>query len=660
MKIKAPILARIAILFLSALFIASVVVFSFSYNHILRVAEAQSVEVSSAAITAALTAIGSKEHFYDLYDDEEFREQVHKSFRYICKRVALRYLYLYTVDEDGQRHYVICAAESDEDDERIQEEFGFGAVGRSSLYEAEKDVLYNGADEDYEITDNAYGIVCMTVMPIRDGDNNLLALIGADDNMEDVRRIAARNLFNLLLLGLIIFALTFVIALLLIRRSVIRPIQALSNRMRSFVSDRKENVEAAKRKSIYEDEISDIENAYEKMSEDINQYVTDIEALTRRQVYTQTQLEVASKIQNGIVPGEYFLPGDQFNVYGCLQTAREVGGDFYDVFRMDDGRTCVLIGDVSGKGISAALFMSMVKTTIKEKLMAGRGLADTLNLVNQELCASNPEGMFATVFAMAVHPETGIVTYANAGHEEPLLLGEEPSYLDVMSGIALGLFEDSDIVEEKLVLRGGEGLLLYTDGFTEAINTEKQQYGKERLRDTASGEYRKGIAACDVRAMVSGIVASVRSFASGMEQFDDMTCLALIYKDPGARKTVLDPDLKSFQTIKSIILASIGESDHAKNIILACEEIFVNIVSYSGADQVAFSSKRCGNVLVLTYEDNGIPFDPVKAEREKGELEDLDRGGMGILIARRNSKDIIYNRIGNRNVLTMVFDTANL
>ena len=113
MKIKAPILTRIAILFLSALFIASAVVFSFSYNHILRVAEAQSVEVSSAAITAALTAIGSKEHFYDLYDDEEFREQVHKSFRYICKRVALRYLYLYTVDEDGQRHYVICAAESE-------------------------------------------------------------------------------------------------------------------------------------------------------------------------------------------------------------------------------------------------------------------------------------------------------------------------------------------------------------------------------------------------------------------------------------------------------------------------------------------------------------------------------------------------------------------
>ena len=650
MKIKAPILTRIAILFVSALFIAFAVVFSFSYNHILRVAEAQSVEVSRAAITAALTAIGSKEQFYDLYDDEEFREQVHKTFRYICRRVALRYLYLYTVDEDGQRHYVICAAESDEDDERIQEEFGFGAVGRSSLYEAEKDVLYNGADEDYEITDNAYGIVCMTVMPIRDGDNNLLALIGADDNMEDVRRIAARNLFNLLLLGLIIFALTFVIALLLIRRSVIRPIQALSNRMRSFVSDRKENVGAAKRKSIYEDEISDIENAYEKMSEDINQYVTDIEALTRRQAYTQTQLEVASKIQN---------PGDQFNVYGCLQTAREVGGDFYDVFRMDDGRTCVLIGDISGKGISAALFMSMVKTSIREKLMAGRGLADTLNLVNQELCASNPEGMFATVFAMAVHPETGIVTYANAGHEEPLLLGEEPSYLDVMSGIALGLFEDSDIAEEKLVLRGGEGILLYTDGFTEAINTEKQQYGKERLRDTASGEYRKGIAACDVRGVVSGIIASVRSFSSGMEQFDDMTCLALIYKDSGAGKRVLDPDLKSFQTIKNIILTSIGENDHTKSIILACEEIFVNIVSYSGTDQVVFSSKQCGNVWMLTYEDNGIPFDPVKAEWEKGEFENLDRGGMGILIARRNSKDIIYNRIGNRNVLTMVFDTEN-
>lgn len=659
MKIQISILTRIALLFLTALIIATAVVFSFSFNYMLKNAEEQSVVISRASTTAALTAIGSKEKLYDLYTDESFREQTHKTFRFICKRDSLRYLYLYTVEEDGHRHYIICAAESDEDDERLQEEFGFGSVSKSPLYQAEKNVLEKKKDEDYEVTDNEYGKVCMNVMPICDKDNNILALIGADNDIQYIENMATSNLVRMLIIAMIAFALTFIIALILIRRSVIRPIQVLSDRMRSFVRDRKDHIETERRKTIYVDEMTDIENAFEKMTEDINQYVSDISTLTRVQVHTQTELEVASKIQSGIVPGEYFLPGEQFEVYGSLKTAREVGGDFYDVFRLDNGQTCVMIGDVSGKGISAAMFMSMVKTTIREKLKAGRGLADTLNMVNEELCASNPEGMFATVFAMMIHPETGIVTYANAGHEPPLMLGEEPSYLDVMSGIVLGLFENSDISEEKLVLRAGEGIYIYTDGIVEAINTEKQQYGENRLRETASDEYRRGIDTFDIRAMVEGITASVRSYASGMEQFDDMTCLGVLYKDSREEKGVLEPDLKSFQTIKNIIMTVLGESDRTKGILLACEEIFVNIVRYSGADQVIFSSKRIGNIWMLTYDDNGIAFDPVKAECENREFEKLDQGGMGILIARMNSDDIIYNRINNRNVLTMVFDVGD-
>lgn len=656
MKIKAPILTRIALLFLAALIAASAIIFSVSYDYILKKAAKQAETVAKAAVTAAMTAIGSEKNIYALYEDEAFRKEIHRTFRFICQRTGLRYLYLYTTDENGYKHYIVCAANSDDDDARMQDEYGFGSVRTVPFFQAEKDVMDQSKDEAFELVNNDYGFVCMNILPMKSRDGSIIALIGADYYIENIRSLAKENLKNMVQIGFLVIIVAFVIALVLIRRSVIRPILSLSKRMRHFASDREESAIADGRRTIYEDEMTDIENAFDQMTKDINQYVSDIEELTREQLYNQTQLDVASKIQSGIVPEEYLLSGDRFEVYGCVHAAREVGGDFYDIFRLDDRRIGVVIGDISGKGITAALFMSMVKTTIREKLKAGLGLADALNRVNRELCESNPENMFATVFALILDAETGIVSFANAGHEAPLMLGREPAYLKVTPGIALGLFEDSDIVEEKLVLRDGDGILLYTDGITEAIDGDKRQYGKARLRETVSREYREDTHSYDARALVVDAVASVRQYTRGLEQFDDITCLSLIYRDPECDWMPLNPDIASFDTVKESMLSSLGKSANTKKIILACEEIFSNIASYSGADQVSFSSRRCKDAWLVTFEDNGIPFDPVKAREACREFEELDQGGMGIMFARRNSRSMAYSRIDGTNVLMMVFD----
>ena len=660
MKKKSSILTRIAILLLASLLLSAAIVFSFSYNYMLKDAESQSVEVSTAATAAAVTAIGSEEKLYALYEDEALQKQLHETFRFICQKATLRYLYLFTVGEDGYRHYIVCAADTDEDDMRLQTEYPLGSIRKTSLHKSEINVLNRYKDEDYELINNEYGCVCMTIVPVLDKENRIIALIGADDPIEDVRFIATRTLITLMMLGIIVFSLSYVIALLLIRKTVALPILALSKRMRVFATDRKVSIAADKRKKVYPHEIADIENAFGKMTVDIDHYVNDIEKLTRERVYTQTQLDVARKIQSGIVPREYAMSGDRFDIYGCMIAARTVGGDFYDVFRLDNGHIGVVVGDISDKGISAALFMAMVKTSISEKIKAGRTPADTLNLVNRELCVSNPGNMFATVFALTVDPETCIVTFANAGHEAPLMLGKSPSYLKVMKGIAIGLFEDSDITDEKLVLSDGEGILLYTDGITEAINADKQQYGKNRLGETVLGKYRDNAGHYDARELVCDTVRSVLAYTNGMDQFDDITCLAVICKDSGNETTVLPPDIRSFRVVKDKILSQLGESDRTKNIILACEEIFINIVSYSGTDRIGFSCKQCGSTWMVTYTDNGTEFDPVKSEREETDFEQLDQGGMGIIFARMNSADMIYNRIGDSNVLTMVFDTDGI
>ena len=656
MKIKMSILTQVAILFLLADLIAFVSIFHYTYENMMEQAVAQADKVAKAVADSVLAGIDSREDLERLYTDEAFRDKVYQAFRFLCRKTDIRYLYLYTVGEDNYRHYIVCAANSDEDDERMQKEYGFGSVRKLPLFQTEVNILNGTADEDCELIDNDYGYVCMHTAPLRDKDGTILALVGADYYMENIRQTASANLFNSELLGIITHSIAFIVALLLIWWSVLSPIRKLSKRMRAFAMDRKEISVPQKRKALYENEITEIENAFNKMTTDIRQYVHDNEILTRKEAYTNAQLDVARNIQKGIVPDSYSISKEHLELYGFAKAAREVGGDFYDAFSLDDGQECVVIGDISGKGISAALFMAMVKTTIRENLMSGRGLAEALNRVNRELWLSNPEKMFATVFAMTLNPESGVLVYANAGHESPVILARTSFFREVRSGMPLGLFENADITEEKLVLRDGDGIFLYTDGVTEAINADRELYEKDRLIEVIQHQCREGICFCQPQTLVNAVTSSVLAYTGNMEQSDDITCLALVYKDSEADNRTLSPGFASFEIVKETIFQALGDSDHTKNIILACEEIFTNIVNYSGADQIIFRGKRSGDSYLVTYIDNGAAFDPVEVRSKKKAFEELAFGGMGIMIARKNSRDMTYSRIDGRNVLLMEFD----
>ena len=658
MRIKMSILVQVAIFILLAGFIAFASIFHYSYHNMLNRAVEQADEVARAVANSVLVAIDSREDLELLYEDEEQRERMHHAFRSLCRKTDIRYLYLYTVGEDQYRHYIICAANSDEDDNRMQKEYGFGSVRKLPLFKAEINVLSGTADEDCELIDNDYGYVCMHTVPLRDQDGTIMALLGADYNMANIQYMARKNLFNSGILGIMAYFITFLIALVLIWWSVLRPIRKLSEQMRVFAKDRKEINVNKNRKTFCDNEITEIENSFNKMTADIRRYVHDNEILTRKEAYTNAELDVARNIQKGIVPGNYSVSKDHFEFFAFSEAAREVGGDFYDTFTLEDGQECVVIGDISGKGISAALFMAMVKTSIRENLLSGRGLAETMNRVNVELWRSNPEKMFATVFAMILDTESGVLTYANAGHEQPLILGRDPCFPEVGSGMPLGLFEKAGITEEKLVLRDGDGILLYTDGITEAINADQEQFGKDRLRETALHKYREDIHSYEPKTLADAVVSSVLAFTGEAEQFDDITFLAAVYKNNEAGSETLTPGFESFATVKETIFQDLGDSDQTKEIILACEEIFTNIVNYSGTDQIIFSGRRAGDIYLVSFSDNGAAFNPVEARPEEKPFEELAFGGMGILIAREKTRDMVYSRIDGRNVLLMEFDAV--
>ena len=658
MRIKMSILVQVSIFFLFAGFIAFASIFHYSYQNMLNRAVEQADEVARAVANSVLVAIDSREDLEWLYEDAEHREKMHQAFRSLCRKTDIRYLYLYTVGEDQYRHYIICAANSDEDDNRMQKEYGFGSVRKLPLFQAEINVLSGTADEDSELIDNDYGYVCMHTVPLRDQDGTIMALLGADYNMANIQNMARINLFNSGILGMMAYSITFFIALFLIWWSVLRPIRKLSEQMRIFAKDRKEIAVNKNRKTFCDNEITEIENSFNTMTADIRRYVHDNEILTRKEAYTNAELDVARNIQKGIVPGNYSVSKDHFEFFAFSEAAREVGGDFYDTFTLEDGQECVVIGDISGKGISAALFMAMVKTSIRENLLSGRGLAETMNRVNVELWRSNPEKMFATVFAMILDTESGVLTYANAGHEQPLILGRDPCFPEVGSGMPLGLFEKAGITEEKLVLRDGDGILLYTDGITEAINADQEQFGKDRLRETALHKYREDIHSYEPKTLADAVVSSVLAFTGEAEQFDDITFLAAVYKNSEAGSETLTPGFESFATVKETIFQDLGDSDQTKEIILACEEIFTNIVNYSGTDQIIFSGRRAGDIYLVSFSDNGAAFNPVEARPAEKPFEELAFGGMGIIIAREKTRDMVYSRIDGRNVLLMEFDAV--
>ena len=233
----------------------------------------------------------------------------------------------------------------------------------------------------------------------------------------------------------------------------------------------------------------------------------------------QTLLNTARAIQNGIVPQNKEYTEGNIRILAFAFPARSVGGDFYDIIPLNNRSIGIVMGDVSGKGIPAALVMAVIKTMIRDRLTSGMSPEEVLNVVNNEICSENPLGMFATVFLGIIDTENGSMVYANAGHTHPVKTGETAVYLEPDNGCVIGLFEDIGIIKGETVINPGEGLLLYTDGVTEAINDKKEQYGEKRLLKVCSGNTSMN--------MVRSVAEDVERFAKGTKQFDDLTLLSV-------------------------------------------------------------------------------------------------------------------------------------
>lgn len=246
-------------------------------------------------------------------------------------------------------------------------------------------------------------------------------------------------------------------------------------------------------------------------------------ALERAQV--QRDLDLAREMQQGLLPRQF--PGKEqapgVEIFARLDPAKEVSGDLYDFFTVEPGKMCFVVGDVSGKGVAAGLFMAVTRTLIRATAVPGRNPLEILQRVNAQLCAENQANLFVTMILGIIDTANGRMEYGQGGHNPPILLPVqgEPAY-EPSGGMPLGVFDDAKFGQRQLDLKPGETLLVYTDGVTEAMNAKRQLFGEERLKEALRGQ-----SILSPEKLTQRVVAEVAKFASGAEPSDDITLLAI-------------------------------------------------------------------------------------------------------------------------------------
>ncbi len=274
------------------------------------------------------------------------------------------------------------------------------------------------------------------------------------------------------------------------------------------------------------DELETLADAFNTMTSSLKTYIHDLTTVTAEKERIGAELTVATQIQSSMLPSIFpaFPERSEFDIYASMQPAKEVGGDFYDFFLVDEKHLGMVMADVSGKGVPAALFMVIAKTLIKNHAQNGQQTDVVLSLTNNQLCENNDASMFVTAWMGILNIETGHLRFSNAGHNPPLLRQPDGQYEYLQSdpGFVLAGLEDMDFSQESITMQPDAQLFLYTDGVTEAIDTAEELFGEERLQGVLNAHQ-----SASPHELLDEVTQQLEQFTVSMEQFDDITMLSI-------------------------------------------------------------------------------------------------------------------------------------
>lgn len=348
----------------------------------------------------------------------------------------------------------------------------------------------------------------------------LAIIVPEDELLADLHQLNT----DLLLIG-IAGLLLLIITVALIASRITNPLRRLAH-ITQDIGGGNFNVNLPETKS--NDEIARLNKSIKRMQDELQDYFENLKETTAAKEKIESELKIAHDIQQGIIPKIFppFPEREEIDLYAILDPARDVGGDLYDFFFIDNDHICFAIGDVSGKGVPASLLMAITRTLFRSKIIKVEDVSKYVSSINLELCRDNENAMFVTFFLGIINLKTGKLSYCNAGHNYPYILKPSGEILELSEthGTPLGLFDDMKYGESEIVLGKGDLVVMYTDGVTEALDIDNKLYGDQRLKKIIAS-HKEG----KIKKLTLAIVKDVKDFAGNAEQSDDITIMTLRY-----------------------------------------------------------------------------------------------------------------------------------
>ena len=505
------------------------------------------------------------------------------------------------------------------------------------------------------------------MVPLKGSDGQTKAILCVQRQMSALT--VTQHLFqsSVLRILLVLIAIVILVQSLYLNRVLIRPVRKITGEAARFARENRPAEQKLAEEIRNKDEIGLLAESIDQMEEQVGQYIENLTSITAEKERITTELSLGRKIQEAMVPHEFppFPERKEFDLYASMTPAKAVGGDFYDFFLIDPDHLGLVMADVSGKGIPAALFMMICKTILQSCAMLGQSAAEILKKTNEAICSNNQVNMFVTVWVGILEISTGVLRAANAGHEYPALKrrgGEYALFKDKHS-LVLGAMEGIHYTEYELQLQPGDELFVYTDGVPEAIDTENRAFGTRRMLDALNLEPQAG-----PEKLLENLRREMDAFVGGAEQFDDITMLSFVYhgtEGQNMQKTItMDAAVSNLNQALAFVDQALEELEcpmkAQMQVDLALEEAFVNVASYAYGDGQGsvtievFSEPGTGEVSIRLL-DQGMPFDPMKKSDPDLSLtaEERQIGGLGIFMVKKSMDQVSYEYKDGQNILTM-------
>lgn len=459
-------------------------------------------------------------HYAQTWEEDEDYAEIADYLKEVEKASGVAFIYIITVNEDQTLRYVFDTTGT--------------PIGASDPIRADFDEVWQAWTEgvrphSYLVRHSPkYGYLTSSLLPIIDSQGKVVAMLSVDVWMEVIIGTLNSYILRMVLISLGALAVFGIVYWSFMRRNFIGPLMQIRGNVTEFAQN--DTVTTTSLEGIKtKDEIQELAESISLMESDIVKYIDNIQTITAEKERIGAELNVATQIQADMLPRIFppFPERNDFDIYATMDPAKEVGGDFYDFFLVDDDHLCMVMADVSGKGVPAALFMVIAKTLIKNRAQLGESPSEVLKNVNNQLCDGNEAELFVTVWLGIVELSTGKGVAANAGHEHPTIrrAGGDYELVVYRHSPAVATMEGIRFREHEFQLNPGDSLFVYTDGVPEATDAHDELFGSDRMLQALNRDPN-----ADPQTLLKTVRQEIDAFVGDAPQFDDITMLGLYYK----------------------------------------------------------------------------------------------------------------------------------